>query len=115
MWNIQSTPTEPSIASAAALVNERGREDRQIDRYESGAWRAAFDRAPFAKLRSATFEHSQTLDAEAMLAHLLSMSWIAVLPSGERERLAADVRPLLDAPEYRRPFRTEVHWTRRLD
>ncbi len=112
MWNIQSGPTEPSIAAAAEIVNERGRSDRQIERYESGAWRSSFDEATFDELSSTSFEHVQTLDAEAMLSHLLSMSWIAVLPLEEREQIATDVRPLLDAPEYRRRFRTDVHWTR---
>jgi SAM-dependent methyltransferase len=112
MWNIQSGPTEPSIAAAADVVNERGRTDRQIARYESGEWRSAFDRAAFAELQAASFEHVQTLDAEGMLSHLLSMSWIAVLPTAARKSLAADVRPLLDAHAYRRRFRAEVHWTR---
>ena len=112
MWNIQSGPTEPSIAAAAEIVNERGRGDRQIERYESGAWRSSFDDARFDELSSTSFEHVQTLDAEGMLSHLLSMSWIAVLPREEREQIAADLRPLLDAPEYRRRFRTDVHWTR---
>jgi ubiquinone/menaquinone biosynthesis C-methylase UbiE len=112
MWNIQSGPTEPSIAAAIEVVNDRGRSDRQIERYESGAWRSFFDNAPFEEMSSTSFEHVQTLDAEAMLSHLLSMSWIAALPPDEREQLAVDVRPLLDAPEYRRSFRTDVHWTR---
>lgn len=112
MWNVQSGPTEPSIAAAAEIVNERGSSDRQIERYESGAWRSSFDHASFERLSSRSFEHVQTLDAAGMLAHLLSMSWIAVLPRDELEQLAADLRPLLEAPEYRRPFRAEVHWTR---
>jgi SAM-dependent methyltransferase len=112
MWNIQTAPTAPSIAEAAAIVNERGHSDRQIERYESGAWRATFDGAPFDELRAATFEHVQALDAEGILAHLLSMSWVAVLPSDERAQLAADLRPLLNAPNYQRRFRTDVYWTR---
>jgi pimeloyl-ACP methyl ester carboxylesterase len=57
MWNIQSAPTEPSIAAAAEIVNERGHSHRQIERYESGEWRDSFRGAPFEPLESATFEH----------------------------------------------------------
>jgi SAM-dependent methyltransferase len=115
MWNIQSAPTEPSIAPAAELVNERGHSERQIEKYESGAWRGVFQTAPFEELQTATFDHVQTLDREGLLSHLLSMSWIAVLPADELDQLAGDVKPLLTADEYRRPFRSEVHWTRRLE
>jgi ubiquinone/menaquinone biosynthesis C-methylase UbiE len=113
MGNIQSGPSEPSIAAAADIVNTRGRPERQINRYTSGEWREPFASAPFEELREAQFEHEQTLDPDGMVAHFLSMSWIASLPDDEKERLVRDVKPLLDAPEYRRPFRTEVHWTRR--
>jgi SAM-dependent methyltransferase len=112
LWNIQTAPTEPSIATAAEIVNERGDPRRQIARYESGEWRESFHDEPFEELRSLTLEHVQNLDREAMLSHLLSMSWIAVLPGTELEQLERDLRPLLDADEYGRPFRSDVYWTR---
>jgi SAM-dependent methyltransferase len=112
MWNIQTAPTEPSIAAAAEIVNERGDPRRQITRYESGEWRESFQHAPFEELRSVILEHVQKLDSEAMVSHLLSMSWIAVLPDTELKQLERDLRPLLDAEEYRRPFRTDLYWTR---
>jgi SAM-dependent methyltransferase len=112
MWNVQSGPTEPSISAAGEIVNTRGRPERQIKRYESGEWREPFTPAPFEELESEQFQHVQTLDREGMIAHLLSMSWIASLPNDEKDALIADVRPLLGADDYRRPFRTDVYWTR---
>ena len=104
MWNVQTGPTEPSIAPAAEIVNTRGHRERSFKRYESGEWREPFARAPFEPLREAQFEHVQVLDRDGMLAHLLSMSWIAVLPAEEKTQLVADIRPLIDAEEYRRPI-----------
>jgi hypothetical protein len=37
------------------------------------------------------------------------------LGDAEREALLADVRETLDAPRYRRKWRTELHWTRLAD
>jgi ubiquinone/menaquinone biosynthesis C-methylase UbiE len=112
MWNEPDKPTEPSIAAAAALLNERGSPDRQINRYASGAWREPFARSSFEELSEARFDHRQVVDREQLLAYFASMSWIAVLPDAERGELLNEVRGLLDADTYTRFWRADVYWTR---
>ncbi len=112
MWNEPAKPTEPSIAAAGALLNERGSAERQIDRYASGAWQEPFARSPFEELSQARFDHQQVVDQEQLLAYFASMSWVAVLPEEDRTVLLEDVRGLLDADRYTRFWRAEVYWTR---
>jgi ubiquinone/menaquinone biosynthesis C-methylase UbiE len=112
MWNEPDKPTEPSIAAAGALLNERGSSERQIDRYESGAWRESFASSSFEELSQAQFDHRQVVDREQLLAYFASMSWIAVLPDEERRGLLNEVRGLLDADAYTRFWRAYIYWTR---
>ena len=112
MWNEPDKPTEPSIASAGALLDERGSPERQINRYASGAWRESFAHSSFEELSQARFDHRQVVDREQLLAYFASMSWIAVLPDDERGELLNEVRGLLDAHTYTRFWRADVYWTR---
>jgi ubiquinone/menaquinone biosynthesis C-methylase UbiE len=112
MWNEPDKPTEPSIAAAGALLNERGSSERQINRYASGKWQEPFSRSSFEELSQAQFCHQQVVNREQLLAYFASMSWIAVLPDEEREVLLNDVRALLDADAYTRFWRADVYWTR---
>lgn len=112
MWNVPAKPTEPSIAAASELLQQRGAKDRAINRYDSGEWREPFAQSRFEELREAQFEHTQSVDREQLLAFFESMSWIAVLPKDERAELLADVRRVLDADRYTRFWRTELFVTR---
>ena len=112
MWNEPHKPTEPSIAAAGALLNDRGSSERQINRYASGEWREPFAGSSFEELSQAQFDHQQVVDREQLLAYFASMSWIAVLPDEERGELLSEVRELLDAESYTRFWRADVYWTR---
>jgi ubiquinone/menaquinone biosynthesis C-methylase UbiE len=112
MWNEPAKPTQPSIAAAGALLNERGSSERQINRYASGAWREPFAGSSFEELSQAQFDHQQVVDREQLLAYFASMSWIAVLPDEERAELLSKVRELLDADSYTRFWRADLYWTR---
>jgi SAM-dependent methyltransferase len=119
MWNLPNGPTEPSIAAVDRLVLERAPSDLEYDptdlnarRYASGEWRAAFAGSAFAELQERRFPNPQTLDREASVAFLASMGWIADLPDDERRPLLDEIRALLDADEYQRPWETHVCWTR---
>ncbi len=89
--------------------------------YRSGAWREAFARTSlFGKLRRVEVHHVHRLEPEVVVARVASVSFVAALPEGERERLLAQVRELLASdPETRGraevelPYRTEVYWTTR--
>jgi SAM-dependent methyltransferase len=120
MWNLPAGPTEPSIAAVEKLLNERvPKGDLGYDpldlggpRYASGEWSFAFAEAPFGPLRAARLPNPQTFDREGLVACFASMGWLADLPDAERLPLLDEVRSLLTADEYRRPWETRVHWTR---
>ncbi len=54
----------------------------------------------------------QSIDRDGLAAFFASMGWIADLPDIDRLPLLDEVRSLLVAAEYRRPWETHVHWTR---
>jgi len=120
MWNLPAGPTEPSIAAAEELLSSRGPTrgevgydplDLNTTRYASGAWRRAFAQSPFAELHETRVRHEQTVDREGLVAFFASMGWIGDLPDPERHPLLDEVRALLVADEYRRPWTMYVHWT----
>jgi SAM-dependent methyltransferase len=88
--------------------------------YRSGAWRAAFERTTlFGPLAHAEYRHVHRMPPEGVVARVASVSFVALLPEPERERLLGEVRELLATdPETRGrsevelPYRTDVYWTR---
>lgn len=121
MWNLPAGPTEPSIAAVEQLLDERGptKEELGVDpldlnttRYASGEWRLAFAESPFEELQETRLPNPQTLDRDEVVAFFASMGWIADLPDVDRLPLLDEVRSLLAAGEYRRPWETHVYWTR---
>jgi SAM-dependent methyltransferase len=120
MWNLPAGPTEPSIAAVEKLLNERvPKGDLGYDpldlggpRYASGEWGFAFAESPFEPLRAARLPNPQTLDREGLVAFFASMGWLADMPDTERLPLLDEVRSLLTADEYRRPWETHLHRTR---
>ena len=85
--------------------------DLNSSRYASGEWRLAFAESPFEEPQEARLPNPQTLDREGLVAFFASMGWIADLRRG-RLPLLDEVRSLLTAAEYRRPWETHVYWTR---
>ena len=121
MWNLPAGPTEPSIEAAERLLHARApnRErlgydplDLNTTRYASGEWRHPFASSPFDELREARLPNLQTVDRDGLVAFFASMGWIGDLPDAERLLVVDEVRSLLPAGEYRRPWETHVHWTR---
>lgn len=121
LWNLPAGPTEPSPAAAEELLQRRIPDaaglgydplDLNTKVYASGEWRRAFAGSSFEELRETRLPNPQTVDREGLVAFFASMGWIADLPDAERLPLLDEVRSLLAAPEYRRPWATHVHWTR---
>jgi SAM-dependent methyltransferase len=121
MWNVPAGPTKPSIAAAEELLSARGPARGEVGydpldlcstRFESGEWRRAFAESPFEELRDARVLHTQTVDPDGLVAFFASMGWIGDLPDAERLPLLDEVRSLLAADEYRRPWKTRVYWAR---
>jgi ubiquinone/menaquinone biosynthesis C-methylase UbiE len=121
MWNLPAGPTEPSIAAAKQFLDRRAPSraelgydplDLNATRYESGEWRLAFAESPFEELQEARLPNPQTVDRDGLVAFLRSMGWVGDLPDVDRLPLLDEVRSLLPAAEYRRPWETHLHWTR---
>lgn len=117
MWNLPAGPTEPSLAAVEQLVYQHWPKGWDVpldlnvpDRYVSGEWQEA--QSVFGELHKVRLPNPQTVDAEALLAFVGSMGWIAALPDRVRVPLLDKVRSLLKATEYVLPWETLVHWTR---
>jgi SAM-dependent methyltransferase len=122
LWNLPAGPWEPSIRSAEVLLRKRLPEgtldhdpfDLDGPRRGDGEWRGSFVSAGFEPLRDARIPNPQTLDREGLVSFFASMGWIAEIGDEERLPLLAEVRSVLSASEYRRPWTTNVFWTRLL-
>ena len=75
----------------------------------------------FTALERARFGIVQELEPEGVVDRVVSVSFIAALPEGERERVAEEVRSLLAGDPATRgrervelPYRTDVFWCERL-
>jgi len=119
MWNVPAGPTEPSIDAVERLVDDARPNGLDYDpmdlnhrRYASGEWRRAFAESPFEELREQRLANEQTLDRDALVSLLASMGWVSDLPNEQRQPLLEQARSLLAAAEYRRPWETQLHWTR---
>jgi SAM-dependent methyltransferase len=121
MWNLPAGPTEPSIAAVEQLLHERGPDETRFGAdpldlnpalYASGKWRLALAESPFEELQETRLPNPQTVDRDGLVAFFASMGWIGDLPDVDRLPLLDEVRSLLAAAEYQRPWETHVHWTR---
>jgi ubiquinone/menaquinone biosynthesis C-methylase UbiE len=114
MWN-ELDHSVPWVAELHAAM--RRRRPQQIPQYGDGTdWAALVAGADaFTSLRQRQVAHEQLLDAETLVASVLSTSYIAAQPNAEQAALAAEVRHLLaDQPEsIVLPYRTDVFWCRR--
>lgn len=83
--------------------------------HRSGAWRSAFEGATaFAPFQLGSVEHEQVVDGDGLVDRVVSVSFIATLPDGERARVADRTRALLRGAETASlPYRTDVWWTSR--
>lgn len=121
MWNVPAGPAEPPVAAVDQLLVDRGPDpgtagydpaDLNPRRYASGDWRLPFAESRFGDFQEASLPNPQVLDRDGLVAFFASMGWIADLPDTTRLPLVHQIRSLLPAVEYRRPWLTRVHWAR---
>ena len=110
LWNEAVAPS-PLPAAYSARLDEL-RQSVQFVSPEEG--RAVLARGGFEERRTASVDHEQVQDRDAVLAFAASVSWIAHRPEAERTRILAELAELLPEGEYRFPMRAEVSWTRRV-
>jgi SAM-dependent methyltransferase len=111
LWNTR-LPNDPvNQAIAAIIAPYRGEAPPRV----TVSWRDVLDRAQlFGALEQRHFPNAQTLDEDGVVARVGSMSFIAVLPDRERERVLADVRELTAEGSVTIPYVTEVYVAGRL-
>jgi hypothetical protein len=89
--------------------------------YTSHGWRRAFEAtAEFSPLEHRAFRNVQTVDRSGVIDRIASVSFIATLPTAEREAVFADAQDILAAhgvpgPDgrFEIPYVTEVFWCSR--
>jgi SAM-dependent methyltransferase len=116
VWNVRDE-TVPWVARFGAII--RAREPKEAPQYRKGRWKGPIIASEiFRPLETAVFAHEHLLDAEAVVARALSISYIARLPPDGQRAVEEEVRELLatdPALTGRRqvafPYRTEVYWT----
>ena len=87
--------------------------------YTGHGWRSAFDgAAEFSPLEHRAFRNVQEVDPAGLIDRIASISFIATLPSAQREAVFADALDILDAHEvpgpdgrFEIPYVTDVFWT----
>ena len=98
-------PTEPQVHGVSALFAGHGRPaEHPGSSFDDGAWLQAFPSQP----RETVVCWEQALGRDAMVAHHASLSWIAALPTAERDALLGELRALLPDVVYRRRWRAHV-------
>ncbi|MFP5318245.1 MAG: class I SAM-dependent methyltransferase [Acidimicrobiia bacterium] len=86
-----------------------------VPTYRSGDWKAAFDRTDrFDPLQHRSYGYAHETDASTMVERVASISWVAALPTGEREAVLDRVQALFDGmPErFPVPYRSDLWWCR---
>jgi len=79
----------------------------------SGAWRDAFDGAPFESFRETRPATAYVAGRDELLSYLLSQSSIAARSSEEVEAIHAELESIVPIGRYSLPFRVDVYTTRR--
>ena len=117
IWNVR----DESVPWVARLTEIMEAYRGDAPGYRTERWRAAFERTElFAPLEHAVYRLEHQVDAEAVVARVASVSFIAALSDKERESVCARVRALVEADETTRdrarfsfPYRTDVFWCAR--
>jgi ubiquinone/menaquinone biosynthesis C-methylase UbiE len=111
LWN-ERDETTPWVAEMSRLIRWH---ERTVSRYQHVDWAAIVAASGrFEPLEERTFSWDQPLTRELLADRVRSISYIATMPTPERERLAAEVVALVGRmPEpFPLPYRCRVQWAR---
>ncbi len=109
VWNVRDE-TVPWVAALTEIIEPFGGD---TPRYHTQAWRRVFPAEGFSPLRESAFSNAHTGSPEQVIVdRTLSVSFIAALPAGERDRVASRVRDLIAAtPELAGKTRVTFPYT----
>ena len=94
IWNLRDAQV-PWVARMDAIVD---RHEGDVPRFYKGNWRAAFPHPPLTELQAWEFVNLHTGPADDVIVkRALSTSFISALPTGERQRVEAQLRDLIAA------------------
>jgi SAM-dependent methyltransferase len=113
-WNGSFEPglSEEAHAAVRAVADRTG--PTGAAKVATGAWRSAFDAAPFQPLQEGDLPFEHITDRDGVIAYYLSMSSIAARPEQERDTLRHQLRSLVPGGEHQLSLRALVYTTRRL-
>ncbi len=118
VWNVRDERVD-WVAEMARIVE---RYEGSTPRFHTGLWRQAFSGARFEPLRLREFSYQHVGPPEQVIvARILSVSFIAMLPQEQKQRVAEQLRELIAShpdlkgrDEIAVPYRTEAYSTRAL-
>jgi SAM-dependent methyltransferase len=91
LWNRRDLTQDLQRDLDQVIERHRG----ETPSHAGDRWRQAFDETTlFGPLSVASFAHDQQLDADGVVARVLSISFNASLPDAERRRVEADLRAI---------------------
>lgn len=118
VWNVRDAAVPWMARLTAILAPYEG----DAPRHHSGAWRRVFPAAGFGPLVETSFPHVHAGPPDRVIVdRVMSVSFIAALPSAERDAVAERLRAfvaaepsLRDRATVEMPYRTEASCCRRL-
>jgi len=92
IWNVRGYAT-PWVAALTTIMAPY---EADVPRYHTGRWRACFPAAGFGDLHESIFTHGHTGPPEQVIVdRILSVSFIAALPSKIQTAVADEIRALI--------------------
>jgi SAM-dependent methyltransferase len=112
VWNVRDDRVPWVAAFSRVMDSYAGDTPRQ----STGKWRVIFDDARFEHLASRSYPFTQPMPASGIVDRALSTSFIAVLPSEERDIVRAEVTAVIagepalaDQDPVQFPYVTELY------
>ena len=114
LWNVRDE-SAPWVHELTEII---GPYERTAPREKTHEWRRAFSASDlFGRLNQLRFPHAQRLDVEGLVERFASVSFIASLPSEERDGVLGRIRSLAEThpdlagqEEFDLPYVTELYW-----
>jgi SAM-dependent methyltransferase len=115
LWNVRDESVE-WVRELSGIIDPYEGSTPRHERH--AAWQGAFTKTDqFKTLHRLRFAHQQRMDPDVLVERVASMSFIAVLPPPEQERVLSKVRHLANTHsdlaghrEFSLPYRTDLYW-----
>lgn len=118
LWNRRDASV-PWMARLGELLREH--EAKEVPKGREHAWRPTLaSDGRFTPLRSEVLPYAPLSTPDALVARVLSVSYVALLGDEEKARIVRELRAILESEETLRgraefpvPYQTEIYWTHR--